>query len=175
MALVWKLLLLLVSGHAVVEAFAFTAPSPPPARATAPTLRHYSERPVTDVARSPELRRYARGAAAASRPLCPSREAAGRTEWTRGARARGTDDDDDNTIDVLTGSGLRGVDTSKLSGSDKRDADWFQRTADREARGQLQWFEDPAVYIGLCLFVPVIILVWGVLNCYIPGFCPATL
>lgn len=79
--------------------------------------------------------------------------------------------DDAGTIDVLTGSGLRGVDTSKLTGSDKRDAEWFQRTAEREANGQLQWFEDPAVYLGLCLLVPVVIFVWGLLNCYIPGIC----
>lgn len=90
------------------------------------------------------------------------------------ARSAGAEDDDNNKIDVLTGSGLRGTDTSKLTGNDKRDADWFQRTAEREARGGLQWFEDPAVYIGLCLVVPVVILAWGVLNCYIPGFCPST-
>lgn len=179
MALVWRLLLtLLVSGSTVVvEAFAFTASSTPCARATAmPTLPTHSARLVTDIGTSPALRRCAGGAAAAARPLFPSRgAAAGRTEWARGAKARGNDDDDDNSsIDVLTGSGLRGVDTSKFSGTDKRDADWFQRTAEREARGQLQWFEDPAVYIGLCLLVPVVILFWGVLNCYIPGFCPST-
>lgn len=169
--------MLLVSGTTVIEAFAFTAPlKPPSASATALKPPSNSPRLVTNAGISPPLRRYAGGAAAA-RPLCPSRGAAGRTEWARGARARGdnNDDDDSNNIDVLTGSGLRGVDTSKLSGTDKRDADWFQRTADREARGQLQWFEDPAVYIGLCLLVPVVILVWGILNCYIPGFCLDTL
>lgn len=72
---------------------------------------------------------------------------------------------------IIPGSGLRGVDTSKLTGSDKRDAEWFQRTAEREANGQLQWFEDPVTYIALFALVPVVIGVWGVLNCYIPGFC----
>ncbi|CAM9815930.1 unnamed protein product [Pylaiella littoralis] len=175
MALVWRLLLvLLVSDHSAVEAFAFAAPSTPSARATVP---YHSARLVINIGTSPASRRYAGGRAGAARPLCPSEGAAGRTGWARGARARRNDDDDDddsNKIDVLTGSGLRGVDTSKFSGTDRRDADWFQRTADREARGQLQWFEDPAVYIGLCLLVPVVILVWGVLNCYIPGFCPPT-
>lgn len=109
----------------------------------------------------------------AARPAFPSAGvAAGRKSWTRSARR--ADDDENEKIDVLTGSGLRGVDTSKLTGNDKRDADWFQRTAEREASGGLQWFEDPAVYIGLCLAVPVVILAWGVLNCYIPGFCPST-
>lgn len=155
-------MLALLAASTVVEAFALVASSPG-ARVTSPAPTR--------------LRCYAGAAAAtrsAARPVFPCRgRVAGRSAWARSARA---DDDDDNNdkIDVLTGSGLRGVDTSNLTGNDKRDADWFQRTAEREASGGLQWFEDPAVYIGLCLFVPVVILVWGVLNCYIPGFCAAT-
>ncbi|CAM9464854.1 unnamed protein product [Ectocarpus sp. 4 AP-2014] len=72
---------------------------------------------------------------------------------------------------MLTGSGLRGVDTSKLTGNEKRDAEWFLRTNSRE----LMWFEDPVFYLGLCLIVPVVGLVWGALNCYVPGICPSTL
>lgn len=148
---------LLAASTAVVESFAVIA-STPGARATSPAPTH--------------LRRCAGAARAAARPAFPCRAGvSGRQAWARSARA---EDDDNDKIDVLTGSGLRGVDTSKLTGNDKRDADWFQRTAEREARGELAWFEDPAVYIGLCLLVPAVILVWGVLNCYIPGFCPAT-
>lgn len=73
----------------------------------------------------------------------------------------------------LPGSGLRGVDTSNLTGNDKRDAEWFQRTAEREARGGLAWYEDPVIYIALVVLVPFFIGAWGVLTCYIPGFCAA--
>lgn len=160
MVLVWRLLVgmfLLAAYTAVVEAFTFKAPNPG-ARATSPshTLRRFTG--------------AARGAVVG--PAFPCRGVAGREAWARSARR--AEDEENDKIDVLTGSGLRGVDTSKLTGNDKRDADWFQRTAEREASGQLQWFEDPAVYIGLCLLVPVVILVWGVLNCYIPGFCAST-
>ena len=90
------------------------------------------------------------------------------TTWRRSARGR---DNGDEERPYIPGSGLRGVDTSNLTGSDKRDAEWFQRTAEREARGQLLWFEDPVTYIALFALVPVVIGFWGVLNCYIPGFC----
>lgn len=160
MVLVWRLLLLavlLAASSTAIEAFAIIS-SNPGARATPPALAH--------------SRSYMGSTRAAARPMFPRRRAAGPQAWARGARR--AEDDDNDKIDVLTGSGLRGVDTSKLTGNDKRDADWFQRTAQREASGQLQWFEDPAVYLGLCLLVPVVILVWGVLNCYVPGFCPST-
>ena len=164
-ALVWRRLVVVMtlSASPVTEAFAFTASPPPGARATAPAPSLLSGRFAG-----------ARGAATAAGPAAfhPTRAGAGRGGALE-RRAR-SEDDDNNKIDVLTGSGLRGTDTSKLTGNDKRDAEWFQRTAEREARGGLQWFEDPAVYIGLCLLVPVVILVWGVLNCYIPGFCPST-
>lgn len=165
MTLAWSLLLLLAlmsCSIATVEAFAFAPPTPGALAARALTGA------------------VGTGAAARPRtyPTCASAAAAvskvvGRRTRAASVRMAGKKDekDDGAPIDVLTGSGLRGVDTSKLTGSDKRDADWFQRTAEREARGQLQWFEDPAVYLGLCLLVPVVISVWGVLNCYIPGFC----
>eukprot|EP00752_Nemacystus_decipiens_P006968 g6252.t1 len=154
MVLVWSLLVVvLLSASAVVEALALTGSYPG--------------------ACSTSLRPFSGAAGAVARPAFPSAGVTGRRSWARSAR-RAQDDDDDNRVDVLTGSGLRGVDTSKLTGNVKRDADWFQRTAEREASGGLQWFEDPAVYIGLCLAVPVVILFWGVLNCYIPGFCAST-
>lgn len=165
--ILWRrVAVVLLSASTAIEAFAFTASTPQGARATAPALSSHPS------GRFPGVR----AAAAATGPVFhPTRAAAPRDR--RGAsvaRSARTEDDDNSKIDVLTGSGLRGTDTSKLTGSDKRDADWFQRTAEREARGGLQWFEDPAVYIGLCLAVPVVVLAWGVLNCYIPGFCPST-
>lgn len=91
-----------------------------------------------------------------------------RTSWARTARG-GRNDDQEKPY--IPGSGLRGIDTSNLTGTDKRDADWFERTAEREASGQLKLFEDPVAYIALFTLTPVVIGVWGVLNCYIPGFC----
>ena len=159
MVLVWRLLVaVLLAASTAVEAFTPIA-SNPGARAT----------PSAPTAAS---RSFAGGARTAARPVFPSTGVAGRKPWALSARR--PQDDENDKIDVLTGSGLRGVDTSKLTGNDKRDADWFQRTAQREASGGLQWFEDPAVYLGLCLVVPVVILVWGVLSCYIPGYCPST-
>ncbi|CAM9520041.1 unnamed protein product, partial [Ectocarpus sp. 13 AM-2016] len=114
--------------------------------------------------------------ASAGPPFFPCRVAAAaeRNSWATRATKKGNtsnDDGDIDRIDMLTGSGLRGVDTSKLTGNEKRDADWFLRTNSRE----LVWFEDPLFYLGLCLIVPVVGLVWGALNCYVPGICPSTL
>lgn len=98
-----------------------------------------------------------------------------RSPWARHARADGQGEEKkENDKPNLPGSGLRGVDTRYLQGSDKANAEWFQRTAEREARGQLAWYEDPVIYIALVGLVPLFILAWGVLNCYIPGFCESS-
>ncbi|CAM9830656.1 unnamed protein product [Ectocarpus sp. 8 AP-2014] len=166
--IVWRLLLLplfLLLSLATrdgVEAFAFTTPNPGAARARAAALPPRVGAPRTLASAGPPFfpRRVAAAAAAERNSLATS------------ATKRGKEGDDDgDRIDMLTGSGLRGVDTSKLTGNEKRDADWFLRTNSRE----LVWFEDPVFYLGLCLIVPVVGLVWGALNCYIPGICPSTL
>eukprot|EP00903_Cladosiphon_okamuranus_P006950 g6764.t1 len=170
MVLVWRpLVLALLAVSTAVEAFALVVSNPD---AAAVGLARTTPLPVLPATLGPTaagLRRFAGAGRPAARPVFP---VAGRRSWARSARR--AEDDDNDKVDVLTGSGLRGVDTSKLTGNDKRDADWFQRTAQREANGGLQWFEDPVVYLGLCLVVPVVILVWGVLNCYIPGLCSST-
>lgn len=98
-----------------------------------------------------------------------------RRSWARHARADGQGEEKkENDKPNLPGSGLRGVDTRYLQGSDKANAEWFQRTAEREARGELAWYEDPVIYIALVGLVPLFILAWGVLNCYIPGFCESS-
>lgn len=170
MVFVWRLLLLLPLFLLLslstpgVEAFAFTTPNPGAARARAAAVL-------------PPRVGAPRALASARPPFFPRRVAvaAERNSWATSATKSGNknnnDDNDGDRIDMLTGSGLRGVDTSKLTGNEKRDADWFLRTNSRE----LVWFEDPVFYLGLCLIVPVVGLVWGVLNCYIPGICPATL
>lgn len=164
MACVWGLLLLSISPNA--NAFAFRTFTPR-TRATVKTMT--TETRSTTQARKPT--RSARFAAGKTSPWhrTGGSPLAARHDWAR--RARG-DDKGDEDRPYIPGSGLRGVDTKNLTGSDKRDADWFQRTAEREARGELKWFEDPIVYIALFVLVPVFIGVWGVLNCYIPGFCP---
>lgn len=120
----------------------------------------------------PALRRWTTMAAVQSSPHGAVRRSTRSARNTTGQRsARGINNGDEDEPYIIPGSGLRGVDTSKLRGSDKRDAEWFKRTSEREASGQLQWFEDPVTYIALFALVPVLIGVWGVLNCYIPGFC----
>lgn len=134
-----------------VASFAFTTPT---LRArSAPSLA------ATTTTKGPAQRR-AMGPSSAQHTT--------RNSWARAARGGGNDEEKP----YIPGSGLRGIDTSNLTGTDKRDADWFERTAEREARGQLQLFEDPIVYIALFALAPVVIGIWGVLNCYIPGFCP---
>lgn len=147
----------------VANAFAFTALTPRASALAAPTA---------DGSTHPRSARLAAGTTAPRRfgGTRRSPHRAGRTPWARRAKQGGNAEEEKPYI---PGSGLRGVDTSKLTGNDKRDAEWFQRTAEREARGELQWFEDPVVYIALFALVPVFIGIWGVLNCYIPGFCAA--
>lgn len=134
-----------------VASFAFSIPTP--RTRSAPSLV------ATTTTKGPAQRR-ATGPSSAQHTT--------RNYWARTARGGGNDEEKP----YIPGSGLRGIDTSNLTGTDKRDADWFERTAEREARGQLQLFEDPIVYIALLALAPVVIGIWGVLNCYIPGFCP---
>ena len=94
-----------------------------------------------------------------------------RSAWPRNARG---DKEEENDKPNLPGSGLRGVDTSYLEGNEKANAEWFRRTAEREARGQLAWYEDPVIYIAILGLVPLLILAWGVVNCYVPGFCESS-
>lgn len=72
---------------------------------------------------------------------------------------------------IIPGSGMRGVDTSQLSGSERRDAEWFERTAGRESRGELQWFENPVAYVAVFVGVTGLVFVYAVLACFIPGYC----
>ncbi|CAM9200704.1 unnamed protein product [Sphacelaria rigidula] len=71
----------------------------------------------------------------------------------------------------IPGSGMRGLDTSQMSGTERRDADWFERTAGRESRGELQWFENPVTYAISFVAVTGLVFVWAIFACFIPGYC----
>lgn len=86
------------------------------------------------------------------------------------ASGKNTKDNEEEPY-VIPGSGMRGLDTSQMSGTERRDADWFERTAGRESRGELEWFENPVTYAISFVAVTGLVLVWAVFACFIPGYC----